>query len=193
MPLAYPPAEAREGGFWSYVCGVAYRLLVSHDLGGGCGAEIVNHRTTLPLSKGLSSSAAVCVLVRAHKPGRRERGGRRLAACSRLQQLRSMTSHCRVPAAASPCSRDEPPLLHTHRHARARARANTHTHTLYTYKHTQKHTHPLQVARAFNHLFGLRLTTRGEMEFAYQGETTTPSKCGERARQRAAPVPPLPL
>lgn len=35
-----------------------------------------------------------------------------------------------------------------------------------------------QVARAFNKVYGLKLTTRGEMEFAYQGEITTPSKCG---------------
>jgi galactokinase len=35
-----------------------------------------------------------------------------------------------------------------------------------------------QVARAFNLVFDLKLTTRGEMELAYQGEITTPSKCG---------------
>jgi hypothetical protein len=36
----------------------------------------------------------------------------------------------------------------------------------------------LQVARAFNQLYDLHLTTRGEMELAYLGEVTTPSKCG---------------
>lgn len=34
------------------------------------------------------------------------------------------------------------------------------------------------VARAFNKLYDLKLTTRGEMEIAYQGEIITPSRCG---------------
>ena len=87
-------AVARTGGFWSYVAGVAYRVVLHHTITGGL--EIINHTTTLPLSKGLSSSAAVCVLV----------------------------------------------------------------------------------ARAFNRLYNLHLSIRGEMEFAYLGEITTPSKCG---------------
>jgi UTP-glucose-1-phosphate uridylyltransferase/mevalonate kinase len=33
-------------------------------------------------------------------------------------------------------------------------------------------------ARAFNRIYDLRLTVRGEMELAYQGEITTPSRCG---------------
>ena len=33
-------------------------------------------------------------------------------------------------------------------------------------------------ARAFNRVYDLHLTTRGEMELAYQGEITTPSRCG---------------
>lgn len=33
-------------------------------------------------------------------------------------------------------------------------------------------------ARAFNRVYDLRLTVRGEMEIAYQGEITTPSRCG---------------
>jgi UTP-glucose-1-phosphate uridylyltransferase/mevalonate kinase len=33
-------------------------------------------------------------------------------------------------------------------------------------------------ARAFNQIYDLKLTTRGEMELAYQGEITTPSRCG---------------
>jgi mevalonate kinase len=32
--------------------------------------------------------------------------------------------------------------------------------------------------RAFNRIYDLGLTTRDEMELAYQGETTTPSRCG---------------
>lgn len=34
------------------------------------------------------------------------------------------------------------------------------------------------VARAFNRIYDLKLTIRGEMELAYQGEITTPSRCG---------------
>lgn len=34
------------------------------------------------------------------------------------------------------------------------------------------------VARAFNRVYDLKLTIRGEMELAYQGEIVTPSRCG---------------
>ncbi|MBN2242104.1 MAG: GHMP kinase [Acidobacteria bacterium] len=34
------------------------------------------------------------------------------------------------------------------------------------------------VARAFNRIYNLKMTIRGEMEFAYMGEITTPSRCG---------------
>ncbi|KAL4448932.1 hypothetical protein ABPG77_007649 [Micractinium sp. CCAP 211/92] len=86
--------EAQAGEFWSYAAGTAYRLLVDFGVGG---LSIDNYRTTLPLKKGLSSSAALCVLV----------------------------------------------------------------------------------ARAFNRVYGLRLTTRGEMQYAYEGERMTPSQCGK--------------
>ncbi|KAL4857393.1 hypothetical protein ACK3TF_002272 [Chlorella vulgaris] len=86
--------EAQRGGFWSYAAGTAYRLLVDFGVGG---LAIDNHKTTLPLKKGLSSSAALCVLV----------------------------------------------------------------------------------ARAFNRAYGLKLTTRGEMQYAYEGERMTPSQCGK--------------
>jgi UTP-glucose-1-phosphate uridylyltransferase/mevalonate kinase len=33
-------------------------------------------------------------------------------------------------------------------------------------------------ARAFNRLYDLKMTVRGEMEYAYLGEITTPSRCG---------------
>ena len=33
-------------------------------------------------------------------------------------------------------------------------------------------------ARAFNRVYDLKMTIRGEMEIAYQGEITTPSRCG---------------
>ncbi len=84
---------AEEGGFYSYAAGVAYQVMTHYRVRG---LEIDNHMTDLPVKKGLSSSAAVCVLV----------------------------------------------------------------------------------ARAFNRLYDLKLTVRGEMELAYLGEITTPSRCG---------------
>lgn len=86
-------SEAQKGEFFSYACGVAYRMLVFYNVDG---LELDNYRTTLPVGKGLSSSAALCVLV----------------------------------------------------------------------------------ARAFNRAYDLKLTTRAEMEAAYQGEILTPSRCG---------------
>ena len=85
--------EARKGGFWSYIAGVAYQILINYHVRG---LVIDNTRTDLPLKKGLSSSAAICVLT----------------------------------------------------------------------------------ARAFNRVYDLKMTVRGEMELAYQGEITTPSRCG---------------
>jgi UTP-glucose-1-phosphate uridylyltransferase/mevalonate kinase len=85
--------EAQKGGFWSYIAGVAYQVLTHYHVRG---LVIDNYRTDIPMKKGLSSSAAVCVLT----------------------------------------------------------------------------------ARAFNRAYDLKMTTRGEMELAYQGEITTPSRCG---------------
>ena len=53
-------AAAREGGFYSYAAGVAYQVLVHYRVRG---LVIDNDCTDLPVKKGLSSSAAVCVLV----------------------------------------------------------------------------------------------------------------------------------
>ncbi len=53
-------AEAEKGGFFSYACGVAYQVLTHYRVRG---MEIDNYLTDLPVQKGLSSSAAVCVLV----------------------------------------------------------------------------------------------------------------------------------
>jgi UTP-glucose-1-phosphate uridylyltransferase/mevalonate kinase len=85
--------EAQLGGFWSYIAGVAYQVLTNYHVRG---LVIDNYKTDLPVKKGLSSSAAICVLA----------------------------------------------------------------------------------ARAFNRVYDLKLTVRGEMELAYQGEITTPSRCG---------------
>jgi UTP-glucose-1-phosphate uridylyltransferase/mevalonate kinase len=85
--------EAQKGGFWSYIAGVAYQVLTNYHVRG---LVINNYKTDLPVKKGLSSSAAICVLA----------------------------------------------------------------------------------ARAFNRVYDLKLTIRGEMELAYMGEITTPSRCG---------------
>ncbi len=85
--------EAQKGGFWSYIAGVAYQVLKRYPVGG---LVIHNDYTDLPIKKGLSSSAAICVLT----------------------------------------------------------------------------------ARAFNQVYGLDLSVQDEMELAYLGEITTPSRCG---------------
>ena len=51
---------AREGGFFSYAAGVAYQIMTHYRVRG---LEIDNTLTDLPVRKGLSSSAALCVLV----------------------------------------------------------------------------------------------------------------------------------
>ena len=53
-------AEAETGGFFSYAAGVAYQVLTHYHVRG---LEIDNCLTDLPIKKGLSSSAAICVLV----------------------------------------------------------------------------------------------------------------------------------
>ncbi|WP_414584447.1 GHMP kinase [Scytonema sp. PCC 10023] len=53
-------SEAKKGGFFSYAAGVAYQFLASFPV---AGLEIDNYLTDLPIQKGLSSSAAICVLV----------------------------------------------------------------------------------------------------------------------------------
>jgi UTP-glucose-1-phosphate uridylyltransferase/mevalonate kinase len=86
-------AEAQKGGYWSYIAGTAYQILTHYHVRG---MVIDNYKTDMPVKKGLSSSAAICVLT----------------------------------------------------------------------------------ARAFNRIYDLKMTTRGEMEMAYLGEITTPSRCG---------------
>jgi UTP-glucose-1-phosphate uridylyltransferase/galactokinase len=53
-------AEAQKSGIFSYVAGVAYQVLTHYRVHG---LEINNYLTDLPIQKGLSSSAATCVLV----------------------------------------------------------------------------------------------------------------------------------
>jgi mevalonate kinase len=52
--------EAESDSFFSYACGVAYYMKEFYGVGG---LVIDNYKTTLPVKKGLSSSAAFCVLV----------------------------------------------------------------------------------------------------------------------------------
>ncbi|MEM8674941.1 MAG: GHMP kinase [Cyanobacteria bacterium P01_G01_bin.67] len=51
---------AQTNNFFSYAAGVAYQALTRYQVGG---LVIDNYRMDLPLQKGLSSSAAVCVLI----------------------------------------------------------------------------------------------------------------------------------
>ena len=51
---------AKNANFYSYVAGVAYQALIRYQVGG---LAIDNYLTNLPIKKGLSSSAAICVLV----------------------------------------------------------------------------------------------------------------------------------
>ena len=53
-------AEAERGGFYSYAAGTAYQILTNYRVRG---LELNNYKTDLPIKKGLSSSAALCVLV----------------------------------------------------------------------------------------------------------------------------------
>ena len=51
---------AQAGGYWSYIAGVAYQIRQKFAVGG---LRIDNYKTDLPVKKGLSSSAAICVLT----------------------------------------------------------------------------------------------------------------------------------
>ena len=53
-------AEAEKGGFFSYAAGVAYQVMTHYRVRG---LKIDNYKTDLPVKKGLSSSAAISVLV----------------------------------------------------------------------------------------------------------------------------------
>ena len=51
---------AKQVGFASYIAGTAYQILTRYPVQG---LKINNYRTDLPIKKGLSSSAAICVLI----------------------------------------------------------------------------------------------------------------------------------
>jgi len=52
--------EAEAGGYYSYVAGVLAFMLEHYDVGG---ISVDCYKTTIPVKKGLSSSAAICVLI----------------------------------------------------------------------------------------------------------------------------------
>ena len=53
--------KAEKGGFFSYIAGVSHHVVTNyHNI---LGLEIDNYKTDLPVKKGLSSSASICVLV----------------------------------------------------------------------------------------------------------------------------------
>jgi galactokinase len=52
--------QAQKGGFFSYAAGVAYHILNYYPV---AGLEVDNYFSDLPIKKGLSSSAAICVLI----------------------------------------------------------------------------------------------------------------------------------
>ena len=52
--------KAKEDQFFCYACGVAAYLIENYHIGG---VKININKVTLPIKKGLSSSAAICVLV----------------------------------------------------------------------------------------------------------------------------------
>lgn len=60
VPLGGLDAAARAGGFFSYAAGVAAEMVARHGVGG---LHVEVTATDLPVAKGLSSSAATCVLV----------------------------------------------------------------------------------------------------------------------------------
>ena len=51
---------AISGGYYSYICGVVLYMIENYNVNG---LEIEIYRQTLPIKKGLSSSAAICVLT----------------------------------------------------------------------------------------------------------------------------------
>ncbi len=60
MDLSVLREKARENQYFSYACGTAAYLLEHYEIGG---IAIRVDKVTLPIKKGLSSSAAICVLV----------------------------------------------------------------------------------------------------------------------------------
>jgi galactokinase len=54
---------AEKGGLFSYVAGTVHEIITSYYKCSNSGVEIDSYKTDLPIKKGVSSSASVCVLV----------------------------------------------------------------------------------------------------------------------------------
>jgi galactokinase len=54
---------AEKGGIFSYVAGVAHEVISSYHNENRLGINIENYKSDIPIKKGLSSSASICVLV----------------------------------------------------------------------------------------------------------------------------------
>ena len=122
-------AEARKGAFFSYACGVAYKLLTDYQV------------------------------VRPRTPGMPAQ--RCSPAASRGSRWTTTSPTCRR---AWPCRAARRVPRRPHRRSSKGLSSSAATCVL--------------VARAFNELYDLKMTVRGEMEYAYQGEILTPSQCG---------------
>lgn len=148
------------------------------------GLELDNHTTSLPMGKGLSSSAAVCVLV-----SLLGRVCARVCACT-MWNNNAVKGTCRWTVDPYyPDQEEQGRKARSGASCRQRARSGTMLVCTPQTRSASWQTHDgvaalvldrtrTQVARAFNKVFDLKLTTRGEMEFAYLGEIATPSKCG---------------
>jgi galactokinase len=60
MDPNYLLRESKNHTFFSYIAGVSYKIIETYNVGG---LIIDNYYTDLPIKKGLSSSAAICVLT----------------------------------------------------------------------------------------------------------------------------------
>lgn len=191
--------------------------MTEHEVGG---LFIDNHTTTLPLKKGLSSSAAVCVLARARRcralrrsprghvddhhdhvleaPQRRQElgiqpGAHRLPAqCQCIASMSTFRLHkAQKPIARGQQKRDSPSRQHMG--GAAPPTVLSLFVLLVTFRKSGfTRCYVMQVARAFNRIYNLRLSTRGEMQAAFEGERLTPSLCGKMDQVRAW-GPALPL
>ena len=54
---------ASSGGLFSYIAGTAHEIIASYHNPNEKGIKIENYKSNLPLKKGLSSSASICVLI----------------------------------------------------------------------------------------------------------------------------------
>ena len=176
--------------------------LLNPGLGGcvlGTGLVLNNYKTTLPIKKGLSSSAAVCVLT--------------ARAFNRLYVARTFLQPFLTKKARQHQRDIKPASLPTEQHSHIPTQSCP-TSRVSTVRLVALAVATLVVTTLVVALlpallpalrcgrYNLKLSTRGEMEFAYQGEILTPSKCGRMDQacafgcrfvlnQAPPPAPPL--